>query len=146
MAVYVIHEESIPPGTTAFAVGPHPISFVRQDEARKGSKVARDQCRQDYLEGLSHLVLPRSLVTFRWVDAAKFRADAEDLFARIRQSETALRQILLERGLLDSDESTVWPASEFTVVDERIDQRIPLPAFPWLIKRSSGDAKDLFNR
>jgi len=146
-AVYVVHEESIPRGAAAFAVGPHPISFVRQHEARKGSSaVRRDEFRKDYLQALSHLSLPDSVVTFPWTDAAKFRADAEDLFARVRKSETDLRQVLLERGLVDQGETAIGKPPEFVVVDERHDRRIPLPTFSWLMDRSPEDAKNLFNR
>jgi hypothetical protein len=120
------------PRPSAMTGGPHPVSFIRQTEARKGgAAVPRDDYRKDYLEGLAHFELPQSVVTFRWADTAKFRADAEDLLARVHRCETELRRILLERGLVDASESTDGPAPVLTVVDYRVDQRIPLPSIQW---------------
>jgi hypothetical protein len=131
---YAVYEGVLMPGATAIADGPHPASFVRQKEARTGGgKVPRDDYRKDYLQGLAHIGLPNSWATFRWTNAAKYRADAADLILLVQKCEAELRRSLLAQGLLDRSELPLGQEPEFVVVDRRDDQTIPLPTIRWRI-------------
>jgi hypothetical protein len=134
VAIYVINIDVVHPEKTGIPRGPYPISFVRQTEPRTGGPcISRDEYRKDYLQGLAQYGLPKSSAVFHWTTPAKYRTDADALLALIRKCNTELRQILLERGLLDPNESTVGLEPEFLVVDKRFDQQIPLPAIPWRV-------------
>ncbi|MBI5084730.1 MAG: ATP-binding protein [Acidobacteria bacterium] len=82
---------------------------------------------------------PRKLPASFATDTGSYLADAENLRALIRKCMTDLRQALVERGLLDAAEEATSPPAEITVVDRRLDQRIPLPAFQWQDTSATAD-------
>lgn len=137
---YVLRTGVVMPEATAIADGPHPISFQRETRPRSGGSLApRHDFRRDYLQSLAGLGLPGPLFVFWWTDTGSYLADAENLRALIRKCMTDLRQALVERGLLDAAEEATSPPAEITVVDRRLDQRIPLPAFQWQDTSATAD-------
>jgi hypothetical protein len=124
--LYVI-QEGATSGGTVIATGPHPVSYVRQEmPPRGGPCVDRDAHRLDYLKSLAGVSqdstrarLPDVGQGFRWVDATKYRADADALLTGVRTAVSFICTALLDRGLLTAEEATAWPMLEVVVTDQR---------------------------
>jgi hypothetical protein len=138
-----IIQESLSSGDTVLATGPHPVSYRRKDSAsRHGLCISKDPYRRDYLTYLAgfnrydkEVQALNSGASVRWVDVAKYQADAEAVLNTIRAAVSYLRKGLIEHGLLTAEESAGEPKLEVVVTDLRQNHHEPLPVIDWRLDK-----------